>query len=37
MYWAQAVAAQTEDAALAKQFANAAMEFGERETRILTS
>ena len=35
MYWAQAVAAQTEDAALAKQFANAAMEFGERETRIL--
>ena len=35
LYWAQAVAAQTEDAALAKQFANAAMEFGERETRIL--
>ena len=35
MYWAQALAAQTEDAALAKQFANAAMEFGERETRIL--
>ena len=34
MYWAQAVAAQTEDAALAK-LANAAMEFGERETRIL--
>ncbi|MBR8652235.1 NADP-dependent isocitrate dehydrogenase [Achromobacter sp. Marseille-Q0513] len=35
MYWAQAVATQTEDAALAKLFANAAMEFGERETRIL--
>ena len=34
MYWAQAVAAQTETPRWPK-FANAAMEFGERETRIL--
>ncbi|WP_313065709.1 NADP-dependent isocitrate dehydrogenase [Achromobacter animicus] len=35
MYWAQALAAQTEDRALAAQFARAAIAFSEGENKIL--